>query len=54
MKPEPTTTLNVRNFPVDLRQRCKAKAALVGETLEKFVVGVLRAATKEIEDKKPK
>jgi plasmid stability protein len=54
MKAEPKATLNVRNFPVALRRKCKAMAAMEGETLEQFVQRVLREATKGIAEPKSK
>ena len=54
MKKEPTTVLSIRHFPVALKQKCKAKAALEDETLEKFVERALREATKDIPEPRAK
>lgn len=54
MKNEPTTVLSIRNFPAALKQKCKAKAALEDQTLEKFVESALREATKDIPEPKGK
>jgi len=54
MKKEPKAVLNIRGFPRSLLAKCKAKAALQEETLAKFVEGVLRDATKDLPEPKPK
>jgi plasmid stability protein len=54
MKDDPKTSLYIRNFPESLKLKCKAKAALQRETLEKFVEGVLRKATTDIPEPKAK
>ncbi len=52
MKDEPLKTLHVRNFPENLRLKCKAKALHERETLEQFVKRVLRDATKDVPEPK--
>lgn len=54
MKDEPLASLHVRNFPERLRRKCRAAAALYGETLEEFVKRVLREATNDLQEPKPK
>ena len=46
--------LNVRNVPRSLVAKCKAKAALEQKTLEEFVRGLLKRATADVTEPKPK
>ena len=50
MARESEKVLNIRDFPLELRQKCKAKAALRNQTLKDFVEEVLREATKDMPD----
>jgi hypothetical protein len=54
LKNDEKCALNIRGFPLNLRKKCKIKAAMEDETLEQFVQRVLREATKDTPDPKSK
>jgi hypothetical protein len=53
MADEPKIALNVRDFPSDLRWKCKRAADGRRMTLREFVIDILRGATKDEPELKP-
>ena len=51
---DPKCSLNLRGFPVDLKWKCREKAAQEKETLAQFVERVLREAVKTRETERDK
>lgn len=52
MPSDPNKALNIRDFPDDLRWKCKRVASDKRKTLREFVISVLRKAVEEEPRKK--
>jgi plasmid stability protein len=52
MSLESKKALNIRDVPLDLRRKCKIKAAMLDKTLKQFVEDVLREATEDVKKDK--